>query len=112
MGSSNRPGASLEPKKLPQSLVGKEGRVLVVDDYAAMWPEHKDNIIVPERYCYFPESAERYGQKGTSLLETGRDENPETGMLRITMQARPLRLLLFRWGVAGNSHSLESLDAY
>ena len=42
-----------------------------------------------ERYVFFPACAERFGNPEPALLDEGRDEDPERGML-----AAALRVLL------------------
>ncbi|MED6219583.1 hypothetical protein PIB30_037117 [Stylosanthes scabra] len=51
------------------------------DDSARVWPHNKLNLIVVERYTYFPCSRRQFGLPGPSLLEIDHDERPEDGTL-------------------------------
>ncbi|CAA6660031.1 unnamed protein product [Spirodela intermedia] len=64
-----------------EGVLGMESAVVVIDDSARVWPHHKLNLIVVERYTYFPNSRRRFGLLGPSLLEIDRDERPEDGTL-------------------------------
>ncbi|EFJ31009.1 hypothetical protein SELMODRAFT_440109 [Selaginella moellendorffii] len=73
-------------EKTPRSkdldgVLGMESAVLIIDDSARVWPHHKDNLIVVERYMYFPCSRKQFGLPGPSLLEVGHDEREADGML-------------------------------
>lgn len=46
-----------------------------------VWPHNKLNLIVVERYTYFPCSRRQFGLQGPSLLEIDHDERPEEGTL-------------------------------
>lgn len=45
---------------------------MIVDDTAAVWPGHADNLLLVERYCYFPSSARQLGSSHASLMRQGR----------------------------------------
>ncbi|KAL6890193.1 hypothetical protein ACP4OV_008956 [Aristida adscensionis] len=62
-------------------VLGMESAVLIIDDSVRVWPHNKHNLIVVERYTYFPCSRRQFGLPGPSLLEIDRDERPEDGTL-------------------------------
>lgn len=72
--------------RLPKSkdldgVLGMESAVVIIDDSARVWPHHRHNLIVVERYMYFPCSRRQFGLPGLSLLEADVDERPEDGTL-------------------------------
>ncbi|VAH91013.1 unnamed protein product [Triticum turgidum subsp. durum] len=62
-------------------VLGMESAVVIIDDSVRVWPHNKNNMIVVERYTYFPCSRRQFGLPGPSLLEIDRDERPEDGTL-------------------------------
>ncbi|KAL5724462.1 protein-serine/threonine phosphatase [Ranunculus cassubicifolius] len=73
-------------EKVPKSkdlegVLGMESGVLIVDDSIKVWPHNKLNLILVERYTYFPCSRRQFGLPGPSLLEIDHDERPEEGTL-------------------------------
>ncbi|KAK9835002.1 hypothetical protein WJX81_003388 [Elliptochloris bilobata] len=70
-------------------VLGAEAAAVIVDDTAAVWPQHAANLLLVERYIFFPACAERFGSTQRALLDEGRDEDPARGML-----AAALRVLL------------------
>ncbi|KZV47455.1 RNA polymerase II C-terminal domain phosphatase-like 3 [Dorcoceras hygrometricum] len=62
-------------------VLGMESAVVIVDDSVRVWPHNKLNLIVVERYIYFPCSRRQFGLPGPSLLEIDHDERPEFGTL-------------------------------
>ncbi|KAJ6809976.1 RNA polymerase II C-terminal domain phosphatase-like 3 [Iris pallida] len=64
-----------------EGVLGMESAVVIIDDSVRVWPHHKLNLIVVERYTYFPCSRRQFGLLGPSLLEIDRDERPEDGTL-------------------------------
>ncbi|XP_020246902.1 RNA polymerase II C-terminal domain phosphatase-like 3 isoform X2 [Asparagus officinalis] len=62
-------------------VLGMESAVLIIDDSLRVWPHNKHNLIVVERYTYFPSSRRQFGLIGPSLLEIDHDERPEDGTL-------------------------------
>eukprot|EP00250_Pteridium_aquilinum_P016627 c23204_g1_i1 orf=867-5330(-) len=62
-------------------VLGMESAVVIIDDSARVWPHHRHNLIVVERYMYFPCSRKQFGLPGPSLLEVGHDEREQDGML-------------------------------
>ena len=73
-------------KKLNGDLAGCEPAALILDDTAAVWAGHEENLIVCERYLFFPSSRQQFGLPGESLLECRRDESSEEGMLATVMR--------------------------
>ncbi|KAJ3671817.1 hypothetical protein LUZ60_007896 [Juncus effusus] len=64
-----------------EGVLGMESAVVIIDDSARVWPHNKHNLILVERYTYFPCSRRQFGLPGPSLLEIDRDERPEDGTL-------------------------------
>ncbi|KAL6957488.1 protein-serine,threonine phosphatase [Sarracenia purpurea var. burkii] len=62
-------------------VLGMESAVVIIDDSVRVWPHNKLNLIVVERYIYFPYSRRQFGLLGPSLLEIDHDERPEDGTL-------------------------------
>ncbi|KAL8550738.1 hypothetical protein ACS0TY_009227 [Phlomoides rotata] len=62
-------------------VLGMESAVVIIDDSIRVWPHNKPNLIVVERYIYFPCSRRQFGLPGPSLLEIDHDERPEDGTL-------------------------------
>ncbi|KAH7436335.1 hypothetical protein KP509_05G014800 [Ceratopteris richardii] len=62
-------------------VLGLESAVIIIDDSEHVWPHHKHNLLVVERYMYFPSSRRQFGLPGPSLLEIGHDERASGGML-------------------------------
>ena len=68
-------------KTMARELRGSEPVAVVLDDTAAVWPGHAENLIVCERYVYFPSCARKFGNVTPSLLERRVDESADRGML-------------------------------
>ncbi|XP_076956813.1 RNA polymerase II C-terminal domain phosphatase-like 3 [Bidens hawaiensis] len=67
-----------------EGVLGMESAVVIIDDSIRVWPHNKLNLIVVERYIYFPCSRRQFGlpgHPGPSLLEIDHDERPEDGTL-------------------------------
>ncbi|KAK6252828.1 hypothetical protein QUC31_014548 [Theobroma cacao] len=64
-----------------EGVLGMESAVVIIDDSVKVWPHNKLNLIVVERYTYFPCSRRQFGLLGPSLLEIDHDERPEDGTL-------------------------------
>ncbi|GAB2280761.1 hypothetical protein Dimus_015387 [Dionaea muscipula] len=62
-------------------VLGMESAVVIIDDSVRVWPHNKLNLIIVERYTYFPCSRRQFGLAGPSLLEIDHDERPEDGTL-------------------------------
>ncbi|GAB4817569.1 hypothetical protein N2152v2_004615 [Parachlorella kessleri] len=74
-----------QSKSFMQGLEGREAVTIVVDDSHSVWSQHRRNLVVVERYVYFPSSRLQLGINRPSLLEANRDECFEAGMLPITL---------------------------
>ncbi|KAF5726629.1 putative RNA polymerase II C-terminal domain phosphatase-like 3 [Tripterygium wilfordii] len=73
-------------ERLPKSkdlegVLGMESAVVIIDDSVRVWPHNRPNLIVVERYTYFPCSRRQFGLQGPSLLEVDLDERLEDGTL-------------------------------
>lgn len=55
-----------------QGLEGREAVTVVVDDSHSVWAQHRRNLVVVERYVYFPASRVQLGIARPSLLEANR----------------------------------------
>ena len=62
--------------------LGDDAGTLILDDTAAVWPTHGANLILVDRYIFFPACAGRFA-RGRSLLEAGLDEDGARGMLSV-----------------------------
>ncbi|KAG0555421.1 hypothetical protein KC19_12G168000 [Ceratodon purpureus] len=71
----------LDKSKDLDGVLGMESAVVIIDDSSRVWPHHRENLIVVERYMYFPSSRRQFGLPGPSLLEVGHDERAVDGML-------------------------------
>ncbi|ERM95434.1 hypothetical protein AMTR_s00008p00248660 [Amborella trichopoda] len=81
-----------EGERLPKSkdldvVLGMESAVVIIDDSVKVWSHHKNNLIIVERYTYFPYSRRRFGLHRPSLLEIDHDERPEDGSLASSLAA-------------------------
>ncbi|KAL3511496.1 hypothetical protein ACH5RR_030897 [Cinchona calisaya] len=64
-----------------EGVMGMESAVVIIDDSLRVWPHNKLNLIVVERYIFFPCSRRQFGLPGPSLLEIDHDERSEDGTL-------------------------------
>lgn len=64
-----------------EGVLGMESAVVIIDDSLRVWPHNKLNLIVVERYIFFPCSRRQFGLPGPSLLEIDHDERSENGTL-------------------------------
>lgn len=74
-----------QEKRLMQGLDEREAITVIVDDSHSVWSQHRHNLVAVERYIYFPSSRASLGLKGPSLMDTGRDEDAERGMLMVAL---------------------------
>ena len=65
-----------------QGLEGREAVTVVVDDSHSVWSGHRRNLVMVERYVYFPSSRLQLGINRPSLLEANRCELQTHGMPR------------------------------
>nr|CAB3448208.1 unnamed protein product [Digitaria exilis] len=59
--------------------------VVILDDSDHVWPEHKENLILMDRYLYFAASCRQFGYGVNSLAEMVRDEREHDGSLAVTL---------------------------
>jgi len=90
---SDSPTAQI--KSFAHGLEGLECLSVIVDDSLSVWPNHTDSLLPVERYVYFPSSRRRLGLPGASLMEAGRDECSERGMLSVVREV----LMRVHWSV-------------
>ncbi|KHN47532.1 RNA polymerase II C-terminal domain phosphatase-like 3 [Glycine soja] len=88
-----------------EGVLGMESSVVIIDDSVRVWPHNKLNLIVVERYTYFPCSRRQFGLPGPSLLEIDHDERPEAGTLASSLAViEKIHQIFFA------SQSLEEVD--
>ncbi|XP_065852158.1 RNA polymerase II C-terminal domain phosphatase-like 3 [Euphorbia lathyris] len=68
-----------------EGVLGMESAVVIIDDSVRVWPHNRLNLIIVERYIYFPCSRRQFGLPGPSLLEIDHDERPEDGTLACSL---------------------------
>ncbi|KAJ6705176.1 RNA polymerase II C-TERMINAL DOMAIN PHOSPHATASE-LIKE 3 [Salix purpurea] len=78
-------GNKVPKSKDLEGVLGMESGVVIIDDSLRVWPHNKLNLIVVERYIYFPCSRRQFGLPGPSLLEIDHDERPEDGTLACSL---------------------------
>lgn len=55
-----------------QGLEGREAVTVVVDDSHSVWAAHRRNLVMVERYVFFPSSRKQLGLMRLSLWESSR----------------------------------------
>ncbi|CAL1358777.1 unnamed protein product [Linum trigynum] len=73
-------GAQRHQKSLDMVL-GEESAVLILDDTENVWPSHRDNLILMERYHFFASSCRQFGFGCNSLSQLKSDESEHEGAL-------------------------------
>lgn len=68
-------------------VLGADTSVLILDDTEGVWPQHAANLIQVDRYIFFPACATRFGRSHKCLLEQGKDEDANNGMLSTALHA-------------------------
>ncbi|KAI5440849.1 RNA polymerase II C-terminal domain phosphatase-like 4 [Lathyrus oleraceus] len=68
-------------KKDLRMVLEKESAILILDDTERVWPKHKDNLILMNRYIFFNSSCENFGYKCKSLAALRIDESEADGPL-------------------------------
>lgn len=59
---------------------------VILDDSEHVWEEHRDNLILMDRYLYFASTCRKFGYGNTSsLAELKRDERERDGALAVTL---------------------------
>ncbi|CAM6087114.1 unnamed protein product [Calypogeia fissa] len=67
-------------------VLGAESAVVILDDTEGVWPKHRANLVLMERYHFFRSSCRQFGVRGLSLTEKGRDESEKEGALAMALQ--------------------------
>ncbi|GAB2291665.1 RNA polymerase II C-terminal domain phosphatase-like 4 [Dionaea muscipula] len=62
-------------------VLGHESAVLILDDTEGVWQNHKDNLILMDRYHFFASSCRQFDLNVKSLSELKNDENESDGAL-------------------------------
>eukprot|EP00249_Psilotum_nudum_P013762 c24495_g1_i1 orf=821-2596(-) len=62
-------------------MLGADSAVVILDDTEGVWPSHKANLVLMERYHFFSSSCKQFGISTGSLAEAGKDESEEDGTL-------------------------------
>jgi hypothetical protein len=55
------------------------------DFHSQVWPNHRANLILMERYHFFTSSTRQFGMKSPSLANAHRDESESEGTLAMTL---------------------------
>ena len=66
-------------------VLGAESVVVILDDTEFVWPRHKENLILMERYHFFASSCRLFGSNARSLSEMKKDECESDGALSIIL---------------------------
>ncbi|KAK9725695.1 hypothetical protein RND81_05G163100 [Saponaria officinalis] len=82
----SRDDCVLKDQKGLDFLQKPKNSVLVLDDTENVWSNHKDNLILMDRYMYFSSSCRQFGVKCKSLSELRRDEDEADGALSTILQ--------------------------
>ncbi|KAF9622449.1 hypothetical protein IFM89_031252, partial [Coptis chinensis] len=82
MGGNNE----LAKFKNLDDVKGMASAILILDDSEDDWPHMKRNLIVVERYIYFPGKVPHSGHKPQQLLKLDRDEREEDGTLASSLE--------------------------
>ncbi|KAF5204715.1 Rna polymerase ii c-terminal domain phosphatase-like [Thalictrum thalictroides] len=64
---------------------GLESAIIIIDIFEDAWPRNKHNLVLVERYTYFPSKELHRRHKVQSLLECDLDEREEDGTLASTL---------------------------
>jgi RNA polymerase II C-terminal domain phosphatase-like 3/4 len=59
---------------------------VILDDSDCVWPEHKENLVLVDRYLYFASSCRQFGYSVSSLAELRRDEREHDGSLAVMLE--------------------------
>ncbi|CAH8280060.1 unnamed protein product [Arabidopsis lyrata] len=90
----SRDDGTVRHQKSLDVVLGQESAVLILDDTENAWPNHKDNLIVIERYHFFASSCRQFDHKYKSLSELKSDESEPDGalatVLKVLKQAHAL----------------------
>ncbi|KAG0611489.1 hypothetical protein M758_7G144200 [Ceratodon purpureus] len=67
-------------------VLGSESAVVILDDTEAVWPNHRSNLILMERYHFFTSSCNQFRLRTPSLAQLHRDESEIDGTLANTLR--------------------------
>ncbi|KAG0631953.1 hypothetical protein M758_1G293200 [Ceratodon purpureus] len=76
-------------KRLTKDLdvvLGADSAVVILDDTEGVWPNHRSNLILMERYHFFTSSVVQFGVRAPSLAQLHRDESETEGTLATTLK--------------------------
>ncbi|CAI0542410.1 unnamed protein product [Linum tenue] len=100
---SRNDGAQRHQKSLDMVL-GDESAVLILDDTEHVWPSHRDNLILMERYHFFASSCQQFGFGCHSLSQLKSDESePEGALAAVLSVLRRVHHLFFNQELAGQT---------
>lgn len=68
-------------------VLGAESAVVILDDTENVWPRHRSNLMVMERYHFFSSSCRQYNIQGQSFTQAMRDETEMEGTLASMLRA-------------------------
>ncbi|XP_012837727.1 PREDICTED: RNA polymerase II C-terminal domain phosphatase-like 4 [Erythranthe guttata] len=90
-------------------VLGKENATVILDDSESVWcKEHKENLIVIERYHFFANSCKQFGVDHKSHSQLKSDENESEGALANSLKIlQQIHTLFFDMG---QKDSLEDRD--
>ncbi|KAL7109129.1 hypothetical protein ACP275_06G155700 [Erythranthe tilingii] len=90
-------------------VLGKENAIVILDDSELVWcKEHKENLIVIERYHFFANSCKQFGVDHKSHSQLKSDENESKGALANSLKIlQQIHTLFFD---LGQKDSLEDRD--
>ncbi|KAI3893907.1 hypothetical protein MKX03_024005 [Papaver bracteatum] len=67
-------------------VLGAESAVIILDDTEYVWRQHKENLILMDRYHYFSSSGRSFNLNNRSLSELKRDESEPDGALATILE--------------------------
>ncbi|RZC55424.1 hypothetical protein C5167_014282 [Papaver somniferum] len=76
-------------------VLGAESAVIILDDKEYVWGQHKENLILVDRYHYFASSGRSFNLNNRSLSELKRDESEPDGALATILEVLKLIHHLF-----------------
>ncbi|XP_026431161.1 RNA polymerase II C-terminal domain phosphatase-like 4 isoform X2 [Papaver somniferum] len=76
-------------------VLGAESAVIILDDTEYVWGQHKENLILVDRYHYFASSGRSFNLNNRSLSELKRDESEPDGALATILEVLKLIHHLF-----------------
>ncbi|MCO5580894.1 hypothetical protein L7F22_034767 [Adiantum nelumboides] len=91
-------------------LLSAESAVVILDDTKAVWPNHRHNLIVMERYHFFGSSCKQFWIANPSLLEAQKDESAEDGTLANTLNLLRQIHTAFFDGYYANERGTQSYE--